>query len=196
MTQQKPFPCIVPGCKREFPKSWGAQVHFSHKHQELGKWRQEWDGILKARQQLSSMPQSIEPVSQRPSTISPQRERFITTMIEELRKAPEGKLTTGELVVALRESGITKSKNDDSLRTRISTEARNNSGVIRRVERGLYALARSAQLSPVAIPSVIPSPGAAEGDAETMILMLRRWNQKKEEAIMGLTRIICGLAID
>lgn len=101
----------------------------------------------------------------------------------------------------LRTNGVTDSNSDDALRTRISSIVRDNpkSG-IKRVERGLYGLARSAQAAPP-----VDQPGFSVsmseqpidgGDVTAENLFLRRQNQKKGEAIMGLTRIIATLVAD
>jgi hypothetical protein len=164
----------------------------------MGKWQDDWTRLLDARKKLPSSktptPKTPTPKQvEKSSPVSPKR--FVEGMIEALRKAPTHQLSTGDMMVALRANGVTQSKSDDSLRTRISTEVRNHPQAgIERISRGIYGLARSAQLSasqPAEAEEVLDPQGAA-----TEIMVLRRLNQRKAEAIMGLTRIIGQLVAD
>jgi hypothetical protein len=113
-------------------------------------------------------------------------------MIDALRRSPTLQLTTAEIMDDLRQNGVTDSRNDDSVRTRISTAAREGGGDIQRIGYGVYGLKKDAnRLFPNPTEEVFdPSAAASE------ILSLRRLNEKKAEAIMGLTRILVALATD
>lgn len=191
----KSYQCIVPGCDREdFQTPWGVRVHCTRSHKELGKWKDEWDDLVKSGEKLEEMPKRRTKTA---NTAGASTEKYIDGMIRVLQHSPENQLPMRDLMQGLRQNGVTASQSDDALRTRISSIVRDfpDRGITR-VERGLYGLARSAQA-----PPAVDQPGFTieEVDSNEVTAenhFLRRQNQKKAEAIMGLTRIITSLVSD
>jgi len=197
------YSCVVPGCDRKFEKPHGAKVHFRRSHSDLGKWKSEWNTILNRRQQLSMLPEKQAESRKKRKGSAVSSHRFLEGMIEALRKSPTLQLTTGEMMSELRERRITNSNSDESLRTRISTEVRNNpTSDVQRASRGVYTLVESsAMASTLATAAVERSPDPVEevfnpSQAIAEIEALRRLRNKQSEAIMGLTRIIVTLVAD
>lgn len=195
----KTYRCIVPGCDRDgFETPWGVRVHCTRSHKELGEWQEEWDKLIKQGEQIPAISKAKRKQKKDKRGTSTSTEKYIEGMIQVLRQTPNQQLPMRELMDGLRESGVTDSNSDDALRTRISAIVRENpkSG-IKRIERGMYGLARSAQVAPpVDQPGFSVDIPVDENDAATENLWLRRQNQKKGDAIMGLTRIIATLVAD
>jgi hypothetical protein len=102
-------------------------------------------------------------------------------------------MTTQDLMTHLK-AGVTHKVSDDVMRSRIATIVRDNpqSG-IKRLERGIYGLARSAQNAP---PVNQPMAEIDSDDLAGQYQYLLVQNRRKGDAIMGLTRIIASLVAD
>jgi hypothetical protein len=188
---QKKYSCIVPGCDREFDNPWGVRVHCVRSHKDL-VWHEEWTQLVKDRGKLStssisSVPSSVvNSTSKSGSKMS--SEKYLATMIKALQRAPSNQLAMPDLISKIRAVGDAD-HSDRVMRTRISSIVRQHpQSRIKRVSRGVYALAQSSEpFEDENIPSEV-----GEADIE----ILRRQSQRKADAILGLMRIITMLIED
>lgn len=210
------FRCIDSACDRQFETAHGVKVHVYRSHKEFGKWRDEWDNLVMSGQTLSRRPRksgsSVSNESNEPKKQTSESQ-YIEGMIEALRAAPANALMASDLAQKLLDGRHVNSTSIDSVRNRLSAVVKNNPnrGIIKK-ERGLYALARSAQAAPKvdqSMPSLTAldeSEASADNGGNGVVDLtsmnhilaerndaLTRKNEKNAEAIMALTRIITSL---
>lgn len=121
--------CVVPNCGREFDTNHGMKVHFNRLHRrDLGPFQ----SYLAQSGGTTTISSTIQGTATRPMI------RLITNILEQ---APEHKLSLGDLVQKISDSGIVF-KSIGSLAQRVvKTVSSNPDSGVYRPERGWYQIA-------------------------------------------------------